>query len=1362
MKVRVRIPVRLIVTPGQLCTSSLTDLETRLGPELEKTWLLAQHEVADDGFAGAPELTPAAFTWAGAGRRAFDEPERRQIERRLRAVIKGASHLVVSPQATRAFHLHPRIDFRPHFDQFVRLVRPWWSASYAHDLAARAGEHFTNRVKASAWVVDVTRSVALEDLLADLTGQRAALLGAGPYLLFRNRATARKLRALDPSGLAALPALETDELVYPAGVDRSDVTLSAGVRLIFTAAAEPAPSELAFVEFGEPFEVAVPYGELFQFQLPGFDLQEKEYGNIDWVPFLDLFASWPVKVAVQPFTVARPVHSDTLRRAVDERAKRDALAAPTMGQMFRAGGDLTHVLPTGLVDAVTSRAASAPPRPVSPGHEHAGKPSRHTADSPDWGAGDRGLLVTPQLIDGMRERVFAASHVDALRREAQELAHIVLEIEDGFFSADRLRALETFLRPWRVDRPRPSMEILFAELDRLGALTPLFELLYEHYSLYGWMRIAVIGNVTGTRFEHRPEVQRLVTAMNQINRDLYSQITWDPATNELVFVHSGRRVRPSGRNNPNPNAGVIGWVEPYFTRKGVVSRPTKETLERLAEPTRRKVQELMLAMLCGKGETRTREQLLTEAVNAAAAELHLDQDRDFERVKVRFSVRVVTVERRTEHGLYSLYVTLQPVQKFGDIDWEDAGPEEPATTLSRLDAELMSIQVDHELAALTAFFLVEAIAAGGAYIIITGGWLGLGELVFAVSIREILYVWKTPAADRDLDGYLTEALYGIVDVLGFRAGAQLGAKLAGRWVTQQALQRAATKWIIYASKGFASAAALGATQVVEKFGDDLFHLSNCRRWSSPGDYLKEFGSGFAVGLAFEFVVSPALSIGARSALRFLANRRAGTQEAAEALMKELRDPAVIEDLAKEGVEIFGDALGNTLKAEKAALGEQILRSVREAVDEVVARAKAIAEPKGAFAKLHAEWTSRALAELFEAAKIPLGENARLSLDILIRSTSREEMDALVKRLLQSPELRDFLEKNPLVGAELLKRGFRGIPGELERFLAALGKLPPAESTRVLGAVARLGTSPTADLVTESGQTVETLLELVGQTGKAAEALAGYSKSLVEKDFIELTKQDFINSLTRQKQIYSDAIRIRDSQRRFATEVLEKKGLPPDLATSILKRDKFGEFVQGVVDKMKRNEYSKLSQMDDIARGRFNLPDGVTTKEVAAALRTPPKGFKVKEFTPPREEKALGKLRYPRYHVIVEDLETGMTYEWQVGTDATTKLYERPGIVIPPELTAAAKQSGKTFDPNLHDIEYDIFQSIRDKDPEIAARYGLPAFIRDVVEASDRSAAGDVFLPELDATLPSLHKRASELLRSLVDGEGANWVIKFVH
>jgi hypothetical protein len=1355
MRVEVRIPVRLVLGPSALRGSGLEDLEKQIAEQVQKTWVAAQREVAEDGFAGTPRAQVTGFEWQGPGRRALDEPERRQVEKRLRAAIRAASATVLAAPPTRAWRLHPPFEFRARFDRFFEIVKPWWYTGYQHDLEARTGEHFTDSVKAVAWVVDVTRTVSAVELRDALAAERMPFVGRGPYLLFRDRRTGRRVRALDPGHLAGLPSLPTDEPVFRRDQRLEEVFLPPGMRLQFIAAQEPAASSIPLADFAPAFDVEVPFVDLLTSAMPDFAALQKAYGQTHEQNFLKLYDQWAVPVRVQPFRMVRSAFRDIVKRIVVEHAKRDAEDAQTFGRLVHfANDDLEQQLPKAVAESITRWAnQDAATSPLPP---------RKTpvAGGPDWQAGDRGVLATPVFTD-IRGRLLAARNVEALRKEAATLAHIVLEMSDGFLSGpDRLNALIKFLLDWRFERPKAMMEVLFAELDRLHAFTALFNLLSDHYSLYGWMRMAVIGNVTGTSFEQRPEVQRMVAWMNAVRLEVMSQITWDPATNELVFVHSGRRLKPSGEHNPDPNAGVIGHVESYFTSKGVVSRPTKATLDKLAEPTRRKIQELMLGMLCRAGETRTKEQLLAEAVEAAAKELKLDPDKDFERVKVYFSLRIIAIDQHTEHGLRVLSITAQPVQKFADGDWEDTGPRKGLMTLAELDAEMVSIHVDHEMRALTAFLIIEALLLTGGYIVFSGGLLGAVELVIAISIRELIYVLTTSAADRDLEGYLTQAFYGAIDVIGFRLGARAGTSLAGKFVTEEALKSAATKWLVYATKGLASATALGLTQVVEKFADDLIHLSSCRRWSSPMDYLKEFGTGFAVGLTFEFAVVPALSVAGRGLVRALARSKMGSLEVAELLAKEMR-AADIEDAAAQGMKNLEEALTNTVKPEKLGLVQEFMQALRQQWKEVVEHARAVQEPKGLIAKMRSEWTTRAIKDLFEARKVVLGPDAQRTLEILIRTTSRDEVTKVVEGVMRSDRLRLFLDTKPRLATELLTRAFRGTPDELEAFLVRLERMPKAEANRVLEALVRIGVDDAGQVVLNSGKTVEELLELIGKDSAAAKPLGAYSKQVIGKKFQDLTRRDLVNSATWQDKLFKEATDLRDRQNLLKDQILSDVNRGGK-GKSILKRDDFKEFVTGIEQKMERNSYVKVSQMDDIVRGRFDMPDREGVERVYKALDDQ-KMYKVKEITEPRTVKGDPDVfRYPRYHVILEDAKTGMTHEWQVGTRATTRLYEKEGITIPKALEEAAQRLKKEFHADLHDIEFDVFQRIVKDHPAVAVKYPeLPRFIRDVAEASNKSFAGEAFT-DLERTIAELHGRATEILKKIVDQEGGEWVAKLFH
>lgn len=76
---------------------------------------------------------------------------------------------------------------------------------------------------------------------------------------------------------------------------------------------------------------------------------------------------------------------------------------------------------------------------------------------------------------------------------------------------------------------------------------------------------------------------------------------------------------------------------------------------------------------------------------------------------------------------------------------------------------------------------------------------------------------------------------------------------------------------------------------------------------------------------------------------------------------------------------------------------------------------------------------------------------------------------------------------------------------------------------------------------------------------------------------------------------------------------------------------------------------------------------------------------------------------PRWHINMADPQTGLHFEWQMGTEMTSKLYETPGIAL-----HKGVELGPGMHTDLHDIEYDILRGIEKVDPILHATLGLPA------------------------------------------------------
>lgn len=344
-----------------------------------------------------------------------------------------------------------------------------------------------------------------------------------------------------------------------------------------------------------------------------------------------------------------------------------------------------------------------------------------------------------------------------------------------------------------------------------------------------------------------------------------------------------------------------------------------------------------------------------------------------------------------------------------------------------------------------------------------------------------------------------------------------------------------------------------------------------------------------------------------------------------------------------------------------------------------------------------------------------------------------------------------------IGGTALWQAARGAitAAKLER----IGELSAGEAAELVEkAISQIGTAKTA---ASSGKTIEELIAITGEKSPAIGPLRAYNSQLLAKSFEEITPEEFAASEALQNRVYNMALDVQARQQALGERILAKLAIKGGKVKSILKRPDLKSFSKGILEKTGRpdKDYERLSQMDDIVRGRFDLPTQKDVDAVAKALQNQSQ-FKVVEVVEPRV--AGGVVKYPRYHVILKDTGTGLTHEWQVGTEALTKLYEEPGVAIPEELANAARQLGKEFHPDLHDIEYDLFQSINRQDPAVAAKYGLPDFIQKVARASQRAGEEGAAFKDLPEVARQLHVEAGSILSRLIEGEGADWVAKFFH
>jgi hypothetical protein len=271
------------------------------------------------------------------------------------------------------------------------------------------------------------------------------------------------------------------------------------------------------------------------------------------------------------------------------------------------------------------------------------------------------------------------------------------------------------------------------------------------------------------------------------------------------------------------------------------------------------------------------------------------------------------------------------------------------------------------------------------------------------------------------------------------------------------------------------------------------------------------------------------------------------------------------------------------------------------------------------------------------------------------------------------------------------------------------------------------------------------------------AAVGTTAAKAGKAPLDMSPDEFEKDQDAQYQLFTQAKSCRARMRALADEIMAQQEIKGGQADSILKRDSLPEFVKGVVDKCRRNGYKQIKQMDDIVRGRFDLRSKDDVNTVAAAMKGQSK-YPAVLVVPPNRPLAGGGFGYPRWHIILSDPGSGLTHEWQIGTKAVTDVFEKPGVKLPD----GVKRVCPGLRNDIHDVDFDIFRSIKKKYPDVHQRYGLEGFHGKVDAAAAEAGMKGDKTPDLAKKIAALHKEASDHFQKLVDEFGADWIKQFCH
>ncbi|MGN6110704.1 MAG: hypothetical protein ACTHU0_36715, partial [Kofleriaceae bacterium] len=731
----------------------------------------------------------------------------------------------------------------------------------------------------------------------------------------------------------------------------------------------------------------------------------------------------------------------------------------------------------------------------------------------DWPPGVRGVFYLPALdARTMQSRLFYANLWSSeIKLEAAEVVRI-LDLENGFWSAPRRDAFWKWAVAAQSDDPA-RFDLLLLALEKRGALGRFFDAWLEE-NLYPVTLRPLIEKSLRSRFVHHPRLRHVIRKIEGWQRGLL-QHAYDVDEQRIRLFGADDRERwiLSARDSADPAAGVVAETSSYYSELHKVKRLTKQALERLSAPIQRKVGDLMARLVC-QGEEKTEQEILALAIQEAAKEANLDPARDFEAAKIRLSLRVLAIERRSVGGVVETFVRYEPVRQLAGGAWERNGKVEERSALA-FEAELEYYHVQHLATALAVVGLVGAVVLTGAALL-AAGIATATEIVVVIVISEAIYLWTNRHEGYTLTGFLMAAWLGELELIGFKgvgrvlgivggAGRTLGGaaitKIVGeagvKAVTSKVLRASATKWIALALRAGVTGFELGVVSVLDLLAHDLFEMTHCKGLSSPAAYWDRFTTGMLLGAALELIAIPLLA----PLARVVANKASTMLEAAKLLRAEGKSFGEIAKLLGQSSEAMARALGRTL--DQPQITEPLARGFRQKMQELLrtyAREYETRAYQSVIRLVDRELSgpaSTGLARLLEAA--PAKEIDQLLANLargkvpphealeLLAALDEPAMRALARsgnlaRLGDASALLGFLRRHPTHGWRLLGEIFGNAVDDLEAFLARFAKADPSWADNVASILLRKGNALPRDLVAElvlrNGELTTTQLSLL--------------------------------------------------------------------------------------------------------------------------------------------------------------------------------------------------------------------------------------------------------------------------------------------
>ena len=214
------------------------------------------------------------------------------------------------------------------------------------------------------------------------------------------------------------------------------------------------------------------------------------------------------------------------------------------------------------------------------------------------------------------------------------------------------------------------------------------------------------------------------------------------------------------------------------------------------------------------------------------------------------------------------------------------------------------------------------------------------------------------------------------------------------------------------------------------------------------------------------------------------------------------------------------------------------------------------------------------------------------------------------------------------------------------------------------------------------------------------------------DIMTKMPDDLESNLVDQRRLTEAAFETNQRMQTVSDDISSDFGLEPSKVG--LKGNDFGvddvskidqdEFIAKVLEKTRRwDDPENIGSMTDMSRGRFDVESFEEATAIADSLES-------------RLNQAFGSenvLRkpvpevYKRHHILVRDPATGVHHEWQIGTEALTRMIEKVSVTLPDGVNLHGH--------NFHVVMYDVLDKL--SNPKVRAKHNLPDSIVDDIGLS---------------------------------------------